>query len=222
MHFERFLQRAQYKPWADQYIDYSKLKNLLRDDGSDAGSAVGADDGEDWSEKDEQSFVEELINVQLEKVHNFQSSTVQSLRERTSTCEAQLDPVVSQGKAKEGEQEKDVEIGDSVKETLQDVLKKLDGITGEMNELEKYSRINYTGFLKAAKKHDRRRGQAYRVMPIMRVRLSELPFNKEDFSPLLFRLSTMYSFCRQHLETKPRTFSENSMGSERFTSHKCE
>ena len=36
------------------------------------------------------------------------------------------------------------------------------------------------GFLKAAKKHDRKRGHAYRVRPLMQVRLAELPFNKED------------------------------------------
>lgn len=225
MHFERSLKRAIYEPWKGQYIDYSKLKSLLRDDGSDAGSAAGADDGEDWTEKDEEKFVEELINVQLEKVHSFQSSTVQKLRERTSACEAQLDPVVTKGKGKEDEDKKETELDEEAKKTLRDVLKKLDGITGEMNELEKYSRINYTGFMKAAKKHDRRRGQGYRVMPIMRVRLAELPFNKEDFSPLLFRLSTMYSFCRERLEDndkdKSRRFSENTIGSERFVSHKC-
>lgn len=106
---------------------------------------------------------------------------------------------------------------------MKETKSKLDSFTKEMNELEKFSRINYTGFLKAAKKHDRRRGNSYRVMPIMRVRLSELPFNKEDYSPLLFRISTMYSFIRQHLESadKPRTFSEYSISVDHFTSHKC-
>lgn len=223
MHFERSLKRATYEPWKDKYINYTKLKDLLRDDGSDAGSAAGVDDGEDWSEKDEEAFVEELINVQLEKVHSFQSDTVSILQERTSDCEAKLDPVVVKGVGKEDEKELETELDEDSKNILRDVLKKLDGITNEMNELEKYSRINYTGFLKAAKKHDRRRGHAYRVMPIMRVRLSELPFNKEDFSPLLFRLSTMYSFCRARLESKDksRSYSDTSIGSVKFTSHKC-
>lgn len=223
MHFEKSLKRATYAPWKDKYIDYQKLKGLLRDDGSDAGSAVGADDGEDWTERDEEAFVQELINVQLEKVHSFQADTVSKLREQTSSCEADLDPIVTLGKTDGEEAQKEVALDEDGKKRLRDVLQRLDGVTGEMNELEKYSRINYTGFLKAAKKHDRRRGQSYRVMPIMRVRLGELPFNKEDFSPLLFRLSTMYSFCRGRLgsQEKTRTFSEHSIGSSEFTSYKC-
>ena len=63
-----------------------------------------------------------------------------------------------------------------------------DSITKQINELEKYSRINYTGFLKAAKKHDRRRGSQYRVRPLLQVRLAALPFNVENYSPLLHRL----------------------------------
>ena len=80
------------------------------------------------------------------------------------------------------------------------VLQVLDNITKETNELEKYARINYTGFLKAVKKHDRKRGGSYRIRPLLQVRLSALPFNKEDYSPLLYRLSAMYSFIRQHMD----------------------
>ena len=107
---------------------------------------------------------------------------------------------------------------------LREVLRELDTITKEVSELERYSRINYTGFLKAAKKHDRKRGHSYRVRPLLQVRLAALPFNKEDYSPLLIRLSAMYSFVRQNLEGKEKrelSFSENATGGESFTSHKC-
>lgn len=234
MHFERSLKRSIYTPWSDQYIDYSKLKQLLRDDGSDAGSVAGGDDGDEWTEEDEGAFVEELVNVQLEKVHNFQSETIARLRERTGTCEVKLDSVVTDGgkeKGKEGEEgegieerAKERELTEKEKETLKETLKELDSITKEMNELEKFSRINYTGFLKATKKHDRRRGHAYRVRPLMQVRLATLPFNKEDYSPLLFRLSTMYSFCRQRLEgeDEPSAYAESTLGTEDYTSYRCE
>jgi len=224
MHFERSLKRTIYAPWRDQYIDYPKLKDLLRDNGSDDGSA---DEGDQWTDEDEGKFVEELVNVQLEKVANFQSSTLQNLRERAADCEAKLEPIVNKSK-EEGEGDdvpSEVQLDEGTKKTLQDVLKELDGITEEMNELEKYSRINYTGFLKATKKHDRRRGASYRVRPLMQVRLAALPFNKEDYSPLLFRLSTMYSFARQQLEEgKSRSFSESQSGSmdKGYTTHKCE
>lgn len=224
MHFERSLKRTIYEPWRDQYIDYAKLKNLLRDDGSDDGSS---DEGDKWTDEDEGRFVEELVNVQLEKVASFQSSTLQKLRERTADCESKLEPIVNKRPQQNGEDgdNPNEELDEESKKTLQDVLKTLDGITEEMNELEKYSRINYTGFLKATKKHDRRRGGSYRVRPLMQVRLAALPFNKEDYSPLLFRLSTMYSFARQQLEGgKGRNFSESQTGvgvDSGYTTHRC-
>lgn len=220
MHFEKSLKRTIYPPWNDQYIDYNKLKRLLRDEGSDAGDA---DDGDEWTDEDEGAFVEELVNVQLEKVNSFQVSTIQKLRDRTSNCESKLDPVVTKRNKKEEESET-LELDDSEKTILREVLKELDGISNEMSELEKFSRINYTGFMKATKKHDRKRGRSYRVRPLMQVRLAALPFNKEDYSPLLFRLSTMYSFCRQQLDnkTKIRTVSEGSrLGGDKYTAHKC-
>lgn len=234
MHFERSLRRAIFAPWKDKYINYAKLKDLLRDEGSDAGSDAGRQDTDNkqWTDDDESAFVEELVNVQLEKVHTFQAETLTKLRDRTSACEAKLDPLLTsptadgdddKGKTSTGTLSEPRDLGSEAQPVLQKVIAELDSITGEMNELEKYSRINYTGFLKAAKKHDRRRGQSYRVRPLMQVRLAALPFNKEDYSPLLFRLSTMYSFVRQHLDgnDKRLSMSESQMETEEFTSEKC-
>jgi len=226
MHFEKSLRRSIYKPWKDQYIDYQKLKSLLRDNGSDAGSVTAQDDEDEWTDQDEGAFVEELVNVQLEKVHAFQSETVQRLRDRTSACEAKLDSLVaSQNQSNEEvrSSKAEQEVDDKGKELLREVIHELDSITRDMSELEKFSRINYTGFLKATKKHDRKRGHAYRVRPLMQVRLAALPFNKEDYSPLLFRISTMYGFTRQNLDPRSNavSFSESIGGSDEFTSYKC-
>lgn len=233
MRFGRTLQRSVYQPWRGQYIDYDKLKQLLRDDGSDQGSDEDVDD--QWTEEDEGRFVEELVNVQLEKVNNFQSEKNQDLRDRTSECERKLEPLtlpVPQDPVEGGDsssasssKSRKPDVSDEERaRVLREVLKELDTITKEVSELERYSRINYTGFLKAAKKHDRKRGHSYRVRPLLQVRLAALPFNKEDYSPLLIRLSAMYSFVRQNLEGKEKrdiSFSEGTTGGEHFTSHKC-
>ena len=244
MHFERSLKKATYAPWREQYIDYTKLKSLLKDYESDAeednkerSPTVGSD-AESWTDKDEEAFVEELINVQLEKVHGFQSVTIQNLRERTAKCEERLETIAPRQIIEEASPATnedaveptdpaapDEDLDEEARETLQTVLKELDAITKEMNELERYSRINYTGFMKATKKHDRKRGRAYRIRPLMLERLTALPFNKEDYSPLLFRLSTMYAFIRQRLDRKGKrkgvSFSESQIGTEDYTAHKC-
>ncbi|EKG11292.1 hypothetical protein MPH_11637 [Macrophomina phaseolina MS6] len=230
MRFGRTLQRSVYQPWRDNYIDYDKLKQLLREGGSDQG---GSDEDLDdrWTDEDEGAFVEELVNVQLEKVNAFQNNKYQDLRDRTSECEKKLEPLTAAPAAADGEadgaskqQSEETQPGEEErKRVLRDVLKELDTITKEVSELERYSRINYTGFLKAAKKHDRKRGHSYRVRPLLQVRLAALPFNKEDYSPLLIRLSAMYSFVRQNLEGKEKremSFSEGPTAGEDFTSYK--
>jgi len=194
MRFGRTLQKSIYEPWADYYIDYKALKKLLRE--SDASNQESPtrqnDEARKWTEEDEGAFVEELVNVQLEKVNKFQVDTYKQLRDRTSRCESRLETLLTpveekQSNEEQGDATKHDINGEDKQTILKDVLKELDNITKETTELEKYSRINFTGFLKAAKKHDRKRGSNYRVRPLLQVRLAALPFNSEDYSPLLYQ-----------------------------------
>lgn len=191
MRFGRTLRNSIYDPWKSNYIDYSKLKRLLREeDSSEKGSPSRPDsEAKKWSEQDESAFVEELVNVQLEKVNAFQVETYKQLRDRTSACEARLEKAATplQDARKEGQENGMNGVKPEKQDELRKVLEDLDLITKETNQLEKYSRINFTGFLKAAKKHDRKRGSNYRVRPLLQVRLAALPFNSEDYSPLLYR-----------------------------------
>ena len=182
MRFGKTLKSSIYEPWRTNYIDYGRLKQLLRED-------IPEDQDQQWTEDDEARFVEELVNVQLEKVNAFQAETNQQLRNRTSELEKELKGLEeSNDNGKESQdQAVDTDEKGRRKQSLDDILEKLDGISKEISELEKYSRINFTGFLKAAKKHDRKRGSRYRVRPLLQVRLSALPFNSEDYSPLLYR-----------------------------------
>jgi SPX domain protein involved in polyphosphate accumulation len=204
MRFGKTLQSSVYPPWRDHYIDYNKLKQLLREVGdsdetySDAsgGGGGGGEQPAEWTDADESRFVDELINVQLEKVHKFQLDMNSALNERTARCEQRLEKYVADGP--DGRDKK----------VLEETLKELDKIAGDVNELERFSRINFTGFLKAAKKHDRRsrgagrkdqKGKGKRVVdpkvkPLLQVRLSHLEFNKEDYSPLLYRYVGFFFF----------------------------
>ncbi|KAJ5643134.1 uncharacterized protein N7484_005641 [Penicillium longicatenatum] len=216
MRFGKTLKNTVYPPWKGKYIDYNKLKALLRENDV-TGDASDSDDSL-WTEQDEEAFVQELLNVQLDKVNAFQSETSQQLRERTSACEAKLRPL-----APAGEQEAVVLDEQEKRKMATEILQELDGITKEVSELEKYSRINFTGFLKAAKKHDRKRGARYRVKPLLQVRLSQLPFNSEDYSPLVHRLSVMYSFVRETLTediVQPPREPERGFGRDVYSSYK--
>ena len=190
MHFGETLRNSIYEPWKDEYIDYAKLKSLLKeDDDTIQNSSKGkATDSSSWTEQDESTFVEELVNTQLEKVNAFHNDTHDRLRTETGECESTLEQFAQ--RSKNGEEEEDLKEGEE--QTLTEVLEKLDRITQEINQLEKYRRVNYTGFLKAVKKHDRRRGTRYKVRPLLQVRLSAMPFHSEDYSSLLYRYGRFY------------------------------
>ncbi|KAI9807517.1 MAG: hypothetical protein M1825_005457 [Sarcosagium campestre] len=257
MRFGLSLRNTIYSPWKEHYIDYSKLKGLLRESPkaqqdraesktAEASQNDGGDDAvDDWTESDEGAFVEELINVQLEKVNSFQVKTYGQLRDRTTKCESTLEKLLiptgkkdgatangadadadanSKSKDEDGAAQAKTLSEDERQRQLKEVLNELDSITKETNELEKFSRINFTGFLKAAKKHDRRRGRKYRMKPLVQVRLAALPFNSEDYSPLLYRLSSMYSFVRQNMDgyskNRPSQSSDSRSGGEKYTSYK--
>ncbi|KAL9614088.1 MAG: hypothetical protein Q9167_001373 [Letrouitia subvulpina] len=201
MRFGKTLQDAIYEPWKPYYIDYKKLKRLLREDQiSDSRHPSSSSSGQTWTEEDEGRFVDELVNVQLEKVNTFHADTYQSLRDRATKCEAVLEKLNTQGDIERDQEDPSQGLNKDEDDISENTLKELDNITKDTNELEKYSRINYTGFLKAAKKHDRRRGSNYKVRPLLQVRLAALPFNSEDYSPLLYRMSAMYMYLRHQVQ----------------------
>ncbi|KAL9616171.1 MAG: hypothetical protein Q9160_008924 [Pyrenula sp. 1 TL-2023] len=186
MRFGQTLQSSIYPLWKEQYVDYGKLKSLLRE------GETFIDSGQNWTDKDEEQFSHELLNVELPKVEAFQTATYQRLRDRTTACESKLNPLA------DAKNQGDSPTSDRQITVASDVQKELNNITLELTELERYNRINFTGFLKAVKKHDRRRGQRYRLKPMLQVQLNKGGLNSEEHAPqsLMYRLSAMYEFVR--------------------------
>ncbi|KAK8107705.1 VTC domain-containing protein [Apiospora kogelbergensis] len=184
MRFGKTLQQSVYAPWKAQYMDYAKLKDLLRADRKD--------DEQAWTEEDENQFCDEIFNVQLDKVAKFQEKELATLKDRVE---------VAFEKLKEMAPTDDKPKSDITNSRLKELKAELDAINNEVKELKKYSSANYTGFLKIVKKHDRKRGDRYKVRPLMRLTLSNRGLNSESaYTPLLRKLSTMYYIIDSHLE----------------------
>ncbi|KAI1844142.1 hypothetical protein JX265_011036 [Neoarthrinium moseri] len=211
MRFGKTLREATYPPWKGQYIDYSKLKSLLRED--------QRDDDTPWTEEDETRFSDEIFNVQLDKVATFQEQTVASLRRRIDDAFDKLKDIAPA----EGKPKSDITDG-----RLKQLKDEANAITSEVEQLKKYSSVNYTGFLKIVKKHDRKRGDRYKVRPLMKLRLSDRGLNAEkEYSPLLKKLSTIYYIIDSHLDdgadqSQPPDLEhqEEVKNGERYTAHK--
>src|SRR5690606_31377338 len=186
MRFGKTLRQSVYPPWQGKYIDYSKLKSILREDQPD-------DDDEPWTEEDENRFCEEIFNVQLDKVAEFQAEKVEDLRRRVDGAFEKLKelPAAEEGKPKP----------DADPQQLKDLESEIDTITNEVRELQKYSNLNYTGFLKIVKKHDRKSADRDKIRPMMMVSLAQRPFNSDRaYWPLLNKLSLLYFAIRQQRE----------------------
>ena len=55
MRFGKTLRESIYPEWQDQYMDYAKLKSMLREDRQD--------DDQPWTEEDENRFCDEIFAV---------------------------------------------------------------------------------------------------------------------------------------------------------------
>lgn len=206
MRFEQTLQESIYPPWREHYIEYSKLKKLLREDRYDES---------EWTEEDESKFCEEILNTQLDRVASFQESTFQKLESRAAVVGDKLRDLVPDDTTVKG---------DITKGRFKELEKELDSITNDTNELKKFCSINYTGFLKIVKKHDRKRGGRYKVRPMLQINLSKRPFNSEAaYIPLLNRISAYYFLCHQNLDDEQgaaRSDAQSESDGDRYTAYK--
>jgi SPX domain protein involved in polyphosphate accumulation len=214
MRFGKTLKASIYPPWKDQYFEYAKLKSLLREDGPE-------EEGKPWTEEDESRFCEEVLNVQLEKVAAFQEATLKQLEQRATAAGEKLRDIAIE----EGKQKGDITIG-----RFKEVEKELESITNATKELKKFSSINYTAAIKIVKKHDRKRGNRYKIRPMLQIALSKRPFNSEQaYDPLLNKLSMMYFVIQQNLEENAEQYHVStpdtqvpSQNGEKYTAYKCE
>ena len=176
-----------YPPWKDSYIDYERLKKLLRE-------SVLHDDPtalDNWSERNESEFAEAL-DKELEKVYTFQISKYNAVLQK-------LDGLEENTKSSEKILKLNTE---QFKNTLEECL-------DEAQKLDDFDRLNFTGFIKIVKKHDKLHPNYPSVKSLLQVRLKELPFNNsEEYSPLLYRISYLYEFLRSNYD-HPNTMSKS-------------
>ncbi|KAI9140555.1 VTC domain-containing protein [Paraphysoderma sedebokerense] len=173
MKFGVHLQEVQYPEWRYYYIDYDGLKRQLKEMTSS---------GKDCGEQVEAAFVE-FLERELEKVvASFLLLKSGELNRRAQHCESIINNIIKNPTAT------------PQIERIARVEDEISHITTETNELAKYTRLNYTGFLKILKKHDKH--TIYMLKPMFMVRLNARPFYRENFEKLILKLSNLYDILR--------------------------
>ncbi|KAJ2498680.1 hypothetical protein GGH96_004111 [Coemansia sp. RSA 1972] len=171
MKFGQQLRESLFPDWKFYYVDYSGLKRFLYER-TDKG----------YTADDESEFVK-LLDSELEKVNNFQQTKSSEMKRRIEYCEKQVD-LITQNPAPE----------DAKREQLDIIEREIDAVIGEVYELAKFTRLNFTAFMKIVKKHDK--NAPFVLKPMFAEQLNSRPFFKENFDELLLELSRLYNIVR--------------------------
>ncbi|KAJ1985490.1 hypothetical protein H4R33_004012 [Dimargaris cristalligena] len=168
MKFGQQLKENMFQDWRFYYLDYDQLKKFIKGRINDG-----------FTERDERTFVE-MLERELQKVYSFHEVKVGETKRHVEYCQRKL-----------GKLQNDPETHD---EDYHDIEDEINQIIQEFNQLSHFTRLNYSGFIKIVKKHDKH--SQYSLKPMFMVRLNAKPFFKENFEPLLLNLSRMYDVVR--------------------------
>lgn len=196
MKFGEQLRSSAIKEYQWYYIDYAGLKTDLKKasgpvvgtstDGASASKPKGKPRRQ-WTEDDETRFVYRLES-ELEKVYQKQQLKTIEITRRLQASERDVNDIVA--RLNERQPGKD---GPSEEEFL--VLEEdLSDIIADVNDLAKFIQLNYTGFYKIMKKHDKVTG--WHIRPVFEARMKAKPFFKDNHDELLLKLSQLYDIVR--------------------------
>ncbi|KAI9470548.1 MAG: VTC domain-containing protein [Benjaminiella poitrasii] len=177
MKFAEQLQKGIFAPWRLSYINYNVLKTELKARQLDHG----------WTDQDEKDFIN-LLENELEKVYDFITAKLGEVEARISYCERTLQTFMN-NPSWSSEQNWNI-MDDALTEVLFDV-----------NDLAKFTRLNYIGFQKILKKHDKWTGLHLQQDFIPQLRAK--PLDKQRFDVAIVYISALHDLCR--LQGKPRS-----------------
>ncbi|KAG0171142.1 vacuolar transporter chaperone [Apophysomyces sp. BC1034] len=177
MKFGQQLQQEIFPPWRLSYIQYDVLKSELKQ-----RQLAHA-----WADQDEQDFIE-LLESELEKVYDFVTAKLNEVEARISYCERTIQTFMN-NPSWSSDQNWNV-----MDEALTEVL-------FDVNDLAKFTRLNYIGFQKILKKHDKWTG--LNLVQGFVPQLRAMPLDKQRFDVAIVFISSLHDVCR--LQGKPRT-----------------
>ncbi|KAG0674877.1 vacuolar transporter chaperone [Kluyveromyces marxianus] len=173
--FGEHLKRSLIREYSYYYISYDDLKAEL-EDSLESNNGV-------WSEELETQFLESL-EVELDKVYTFCKVKHNEVLRRVKEAQEQVCVAVHSLDSNTPVTDLDFQI---LEEELSDII-------ADVHDLAKFSRLNYTGFQKIIKKHDK--NTKFILKPVFQVRMNAKPFFKENYDELVVKISQRYDIVR--------------------------
>lgn len=183
MKFGEHLRKALIKNYSFYYIAYDDLKHQLK--------KVLYDNDGIWNNDLEELFLNAL-ETELDKVYSFTKVKNTEVNRRIKESESYVYEVVD---ALHRYENHDPSITNPpLEEDFQDLEEELSDIIADVHDLAKFTRLNYTGFQKIIKKHDKT--TKFTLKPVFQARLNAKAFYKDNYDNLIVKLSKLYDLVR--------------------------
>lgn len=193
MKFGEQLRSSAIKEYQWYYIDYDGLKaDLKKASGpviqpKPSKDSASARPKREWSEDDESRFIYRL-EAELEKVYQKQQLKTIEITRRLQASERDVDDIVARLNSRQSGRDAPSE------EEFMVLEEDLSDIIADVNDLAKFVQLNYTGFYKIMKKHDKM--TSWHIRPVFEARMKAKPFFKDNHDELLVKLSKLYDIVR--------------------------
>ncbi|ODV59516.1 Vtc4p [Ascoidea rubescens DSM 1968] len=181
MKFGEHLRSSLIRDYSFYYISYDDLKHQLKK------GLVNNNDS--WSNELEEKFLTSLES-ELDKVYNFTKLKNGEILRRMKDAGTVVNNLVN-------------DLNNATEQDFEDCEEELSDIIADVHDLAKFTRLNYTGFQKIIKKHDKVTSRnlsendlKFILKPIFQVRLNSKPFFKDNYDILVVKLSELYDLVR--------------------------
>ncbi|KAI9835328.1 MAG: hypothetical protein M1819_002472 [Sarea resinae] len=188
MKFGQQLRTSLIRDYYYYYIAYDDLKESLKTPfETEPTPSHPKPKRKPWTEDDEKRFVAELEG-ELDKVFTFQKVKSGEIVRRIKASEKEVSEVIQRadrhGQAEDAPTEDDFML---LEEDLSDII-------ADVHDLAKFTQLNYTGFQKIIKKHDKQ--TSWHLRPVFAARLKAKPFFKDNYDEFVVKLSKLYDLVR--------------------------
>ncbi|KAJ5657755.1 Vacuolar transporter chaperone 4 [Penicillium longicatenatum] len=196
MRFGEHLQSSMIREYHPFYIAYDQLKEALKTEYvTEPTPDTAKPPRREWTEDDEKNFVT-LLESELEKVYLFQKRKSEEIVERIKESEVEVTDVVER-LDNSGARRPSIIRPPRPPPTDDDFLlleQILSDIIADVHDLAKFTQLNYTGFQKIIKKHDKE--TKWYLRPVFAARLNAKPFFKDNYDAFVVKLSKLYDLVR--------------------------
>lgn len=188
--FGQQLRSSLIKDWYYYYISYDELKKSL-EKGAGGSQRGQQSKQQEWAEEDEQRFVDQL-EQELDKVFTFQKVKSQEIIRRIKASEKEVNEAIA--RTETANRDESARPDAPTEEEYLLLEEDLSDIIADVHDLAKFTQLNYTGFQKIIKKHDKQTN--WHLKPVFAARLRARPFFKDDYDVTVINLSKLYDQVR--------------------------